>query len=341
MQNTDNNHSDSPIKAPFFIEQVQADGQLISRHRFTQLPITIGRGYDNDLILDDPYIQANQVSVALDDAGRFLVQGCSGDDAITFQNTPQSECHPEAGQWQIGQTHLRLRHAGFAVSPAMFQERRSQDAANVDAQALSWQPTLLSVLAFAAATFFTLWVHGTASIDKLEIAMGLLGMFALLSLWAGAWALLTKVVGKHQAKFKTHIVIAVIASLILFVWPWVSGALAYALSLPVLTQYSMHVIVLVSAVMIYWHLKTVKPALAVRSLPIVASLAVLVSALLIWNNVENYGKAADEQFMSDLFPPSIRLTANQPADDFIDTAKVFKAGLDAASKEAIEELEAY
>jgi len=47
------------VKPPYFVELLTRDKHLKTRHRFEQLPIRIGRSYDNDLILDDPYIAPN------------------------------------------------------------------------------------------------------------------------------------------------------------------------------------------------------------------------------------------------------------------------------------------
>ena len=43
---------------PWFIETLARNGDVLHRHRVERLPIRIGRGYDNDYILDDvtPYL---------------------------------------------------------------------------------------------------------------------------------------------------------------------------------------------------------------------------------------------------------------------------------------------
>ena len=42
-------------------------------HRLDALPLTIGRGLSNDIILDDPYLDANHARIALDEAGGVAI----------------------------------------------------------------------------------------------------------------------------------------------------------------------------------------------------------------------------------------------------------------------------
>jgi hypothetical protein len=50
------------MKAPYFVEILARNGDVLHRHRLQQLPIRIGRGYDNDVILDDAHSAASHAS---------------------------------------------------------------------------------------------------------------------------------------------------------------------------------------------------------------------------------------------------------------------------------------
>jgi hypothetical protein len=43
------------MSGPWFIETLARNGDVLHRHRVDALPIRLGRGYDNDFILDDDY----------------------------------------------------------------------------------------------------------------------------------------------------------------------------------------------------------------------------------------------------------------------------------------------
>jgi len=54
-----------PSSSPLWIEIVTRHGHLLQRHRFERDEVRIGRGYDNDLILDDPLIAQRPAPKAL------------------------------------------------------------------------------------------------------------------------------------------------------------------------------------------------------------------------------------------------------------------------------------
>ena len=57
-----------------WVEVLSRHRDIAARHRFTgaEATITIGRGYDNDLVLDDPYVAARHVRIRRDADGRLL-----------------------------------------------------------------------------------------------------------------------------------------------------------------------------------------------------------------------------------------------------------------------------
>ncbi len=56
-------------EAAIWIEVLSRHGDVGSRQRFTSTPITIGRAYDNDVVLDDPHVAAHHLRIVRSDAG--------------------------------------------------------------------------------------------------------------------------------------------------------------------------------------------------------------------------------------------------------------------------------
>src|SRR5213079_2538659 len=44
-----------------FVELFDRRGRLLARHRIERWPVTIGRAYSNDIIVDDPYVCPNHL----------------------------------------------------------------------------------------------------------------------------------------------------------------------------------------------------------------------------------------------------------------------------------------
>ena len=62
------------MKGPWFIETLARNGDVLHRHRVDSLPIRIGRGYDNDYILDDAYAAPYHAQVEAGEDGTLLLR---------------------------------------------------------------------------------------------------------------------------------------------------------------------------------------------------------------------------------------------------------------------------
>ncbi len=56
------------MKPPYYLEILAENGEVQQRQRIDALPIRIGRGYDNDFILDDAHTAARHAVIEDDGA---------------------------------------------------------------------------------------------------------------------------------------------------------------------------------------------------------------------------------------------------------------------------------
>ncbi|HEY1226492.1 MAG TPA: FHA domain-containing protein, partial [Ramlibacter sp.] len=73
------------MSGPWTIETLARNGDVLQRSRIDTLPIRIGRGYDNDLILDDDYVAASHALIELDPAGRLLLRDLGSRNGIVHR----------------------------------------------------------------------------------------------------------------------------------------------------------------------------------------------------------------------------------------------------------------
>ncbi|MGZ8288935.1 MAG: FHA domain-containing protein, partial [Telluria sp.] len=62
------------MKAPYFIETLARNGDVLHRHQVDGLPIRLGRGYDNDFILDDAHAAPRHAVIEPDSDGRLVLR---------------------------------------------------------------------------------------------------------------------------------------------------------------------------------------------------------------------------------------------------------------------------
>ncbi|MBC7859988.1 MAG: FHA domain-containing protein, partial [Burkholderiaceae bacterium] len=104
------------MKPPYFIETLARNGEVLSRQRVAGLPILLGRGYDNDCILDDAHIGANHAVIEPDAEGRLLLRDLGSKNGVVWRGRRHASIALEADTVvRLGQTHLRVRGADCPV----------------------------------------------------------------------------------------------------------------------------------------------------------------------------------------------------------------------------------
>jgi pSer/pThr/pTyr-binding forkhead associated (FHA) protein len=137
-----------------WVEILTRHRDVTARFRCAGPVVRIGRGYDNDVVLDDPYVAVNHVVVFRDDAGRLV-----GDDRgsvngmfLDRDRTRQERIVIDGERpIRIGHTYLRIREASHAVEPERAGRSESRAFPIVLAAALG-----VAILAIEVVT------HGSA-----------------------------------------------------------------------------------------------------------------------------------------------------------------------------------
>jgi hypothetical protein len=223
------------------LEIVRADGQR-TWHRIGAQPITLGRGFSNDLILDDPYVDARHARISCDDAGALQVEDLdSVNGVIAGEAGRLRRVVVWAGaEVRVGRTTLRFRDPNEDVAPALVDESPPAMAdVSSDAPALEpltapvsrdtavvlpdgrpgvarWMATtparLLVVVATTAAFAVNTWLGNATRSSASEVFGAALGIVTIAMVWAGLWSVAGRVV-VHRFHFTAHL--AVVSAVIL------------------------------------------------------------------------------------------------------------------------------
>ncbi|HKI96203.1 MAG TPA: FHA domain-containing protein [Gemmatimonadales bacterium] len=199
-----------------------------SWHRLAGEHLALGRAYDNDVVLDDPYVEAHHARIEPDGAGTFVlrdlgsVNGLVGADGVRRPEFPTT-----AGTTvRVGHTIIRFQDSDVPPAAAIPDRRGQRTGARLPA----WLDTPAAQLGISAgALVVILWLSwlGTyqrsATGDLTDLALGL--MFALI-LWAGIWSVAGRVV-THRFRFLGHLAIAFAALAVLAIWGTVSEWFAF------------------------------------------------------------------------------------------------------------------
>ena len=185
-----------------FIEVLDRRGRLVGRHRIERWPVTIGRAYSNDVIVDDPYVCPRHLRLVRDGDEGIIAEDLGSVNGVRAEpnGTPSARLAVGlGGRIRIGNTVLRLRRSDVDV-PAALEQHHDGHASRLFTStpiALAWWLVIPLVVwqryLFHAFERTRLWETA---------GMGIM-LVVMVSAWAAAWSLVNRVVG-HEWRFPAH-----------------------------------------------------------------------------------------------------------------------------------------
>lgn len=234
------------------ILEVRDPNGVSTLHRLNSPSITIGRALSNDIILDDPYVDARHAEIVADEAGGLELQDTGSVNGIYVGDTrARTTVSIQAGvAVRVGRSTLKFRDINEAVAPALvdglhaLSERPAQRTFVPTTPKWQW-----AILGTACAVFLVnYWLGSTARDGWTPAISGTIGVFIALSLWSVIWGAATRGADR-KLNFMRHLVIASTATLALFLlfligdysqflFPGAEGLLAF----PVLSMLAVSVV---------------------------------------------------------------------------------------------------
>ncbi|TFW31673.1 FHA domain-containing protein [Massilia horti] len=309
------------MKGPFFIETLARSGDVLHRHQVAALPIRLGRGYDNDYIVDDDYAAPRHAVIDADEQGRLVIRDLGSRNGIVHGGRRHDSVVLTGDTVvRVGHTSLRVRPSDFAVAPEL-----------VDRTMHGWEgalPGSAGIILAGAVSLFLMWLGDTQQFQLVRYLLALAAGLGAALLWSGIWALGNRLFERH-ARLGRHLFIFGCGVAAITLYQQVSNALGYAFSIEPFTRYGSHVVIALLAGIVYFHLATVKPRKQRRWAWTCLALAVAGSGLALITNVQRNGRIADELYMSVLLPPSMRASPDREIDEYMKQVGAMKRQLDA------------
>jgi hypothetical protein len=178
-------------------------GGVRTRIRLDALPLRIGRALDNDLILDDPYADAQHAQITRAENGDLVVEDTGSINGVILAGglrVTRAAVGPGM-EIRVGRSLLRLRDPAQPVPPAL------PDAVSAASLDTRWaaRPRVQVAFSLIAVAILALagWLDSyerSAAEDAFTSALGFATMGAL---WAGIWAVAGRIV-VHRFRFFAH-----------------------------------------------------------------------------------------------------------------------------------------
>lgn len=298
----------------------------LARQRIDGAALTLGRAWDNDVVLDDPHVAAHHLRLARGDDGRWTAEDLGSRNGVFVDGRRTARATLEPGsELRLGQTVVRLHGAGDAVAP---EQPLPQHGA-------AWPAALACIALLFALELAGLWLNEIGEPKLIRYLTPLLTIAAVVAAWTCAWSVLSRVFDGH-AQVGRHLRIVGAGLLAFSLWQQLAEFGAFALSWPALAQGTYVVGWLLFAAICFAHLRVVGRSfvpLKAAAVLALAGLGITMQTLKQSDWRATYGRA---EVLQRLEPPWMRVVAPQPEGAFFDGSAALQAKLDAARSEAAE-----
>jgi hypothetical protein len=302
-----------------WVEILTRSGQVTARYRCAGPALSIGRAYNNDVIVDDPTVAPDHLRVTQSDDGAILVEAINESTAFTIRGERRERSLIDGNTvLRIGHTALRIRDETYAVpAAAMMVEPKPR-----------WIELSALIVVALLINGATLWLNEIAEPKFSRYVAGMVGLGAAVLLWSGLWALVSRIFA-GAARFPRHLAIASGAFLVYTVYTILAEALAFSLSSgPIFGNVATGFGVILG-VACFLHLQVIAPSHAPVKAGIIAVLVVAGIAAQLANRAEQVKNGAQPYIAETTFPPAFRLAGPKSGDQFFAAVDGLREKLDA------------
>ena len=316
-----------------FLEVLEGDA-VHARHRLDRFPVTVGRGYFNDVILDDPKVSAAHLRLERLEDGSVVLRDVGSQNG-TFRVEPWAPLAEltlsQDSRVQVGDTVLRFRGRGYDVPHTLVAE-----APVAPQQRLFERPQAFIVAMGAAvlASVLSTFLLSYERTDWGDMLFSVLLPAALALFWAGGWSIASRI-ARRQFHYRAH---AAIGSLVLMgsiCLPAVLTVLGFSFSLgAVIPWVSMIGYLGLMGWGLFWHLRYVTRWDSRRLGAMVAAVVLGFGLLSQAQNLlgrEEFTTVLN--FPRTLMPASFRLVPASSMDEFFEETAELQEEVDKLARE--------
>lgn len=316
-----------------FLEVLEGDA-VHTRHRLERFPVTVGRGYANDVILDDPKVSPAHLRIERTEDGALMVRDMGSRNG-TFRMEPWARLAEmtlaQDARVMVGDTVLRFRGRGYEVPEALAAEAPVGPRQRIFERP---QTFLASLGAAMAASLISSYLTSYDKTDWGELLFSMLLPTALALAWAGAWSIASRI-ARRQFHYRAH---GAIGSLVLLGFISIPGfMMILSFTLGWEATHQLLALSLYMALVgwgLFWHLRYVtrwdSRRLGAMVTAVVLGFGTLIQAQALLGN-EDFSTSL--QFPRSLLPASFRLVPASTVDEFFQETVDLQKQVDELAKE--------
>jgi hypothetical protein len=308
-----------------WVEVLSRHHDVLARYRCDGHEARVGRAYDNDVVLDDPYVAPHHLRIVRDDAGTLYAEDLGSVNGLYTADGDERQTRvPLDGQrvLRLGRSLIRVRAPEFAVAPERVTER----------QVRTWPLIAALSLVVIGLAALELWLNETRESQPSRYFLPILGVALVVLVWTTGWTVLSRIF-TGVGHFERHLLIALGGLLAFFLFDELSDYGAFGLSSRALAEYAYVGNWVLFAALCFVHLRAMGPRRVRMKAGAVAALAVLAIAAQSVSRTEESSLVGQQSYLQGLKPPMFRLKRAQTLDAFLGDTDRVKSAVDKARTE--------
>jgi hypothetical protein len=311
-----------------WVEILSRHREIAARFRIASPEARIGRGYDNDVIVDDPYVAAHHLRVFRDETGQLVAEDMGSANGIFLDGSKSRLARIVIDGKQpirIGQTFLRVREMNHEVEHERVAHPERPILPIAVAAALG-----VAVLGIDA---LNIWLTQTSEPRALSYLAPLLAIAATLLAWVGIWALLSRIFS-GRSRFLRNLLIALAGIFAFSLYDEFARFSAFASTWSTASTYQYVAVWSILATVCFLHLREVGSARLVLKGALVTTLLAIAIAVQTLQQSEAFSDSGRENKTRLLMPPALRLVPLRDESAFFGEIARLKARLDSDRTQA-------
>ena len=304
------------MEALAVVDVLDRHGAVIHRDRLFSMPAIIGRGFESDVLLDDPHVAAQHLRLDVVEGGSFVLTDMGTHNGFSI---PARSRQPDAGTTgicagetiRLGHSQIRIWHPNSTVSDELPIGKTAKDRR-------WWSSVTWMVLALCLVGSSP-WIELTGPNRNGVISMTLFGTAIGLLLWSGLWWLSTRST-QIAGSYLSHLFVAA-NTLCLATLGFIATNTAF-FAFDLYRFGVSHVAEVVAGVLIalgvYRHLRLVsrksRMVLGIVSIVVVTAVLVPITYTSKQDDLEKVGLL---NIPTTLYPPWVRIANGVTPEEFV------------------------
>lgn len=310
-----------------YIEIFSRTGKIKRRIPVRQMGLRLGRSYDNDIILDDPYICPHHASFQWEE-GKLVVRDLGSINGLIAENQSNRVKIIQLASGdrvRVGRTILRFCGADLPVAKTLVERSLLRPLKFIE------HPLSLTFIYFCMMTYAALnfYLDSSIKFDSLKFAFSMLVVAAAIIVWSAFWAFASRLI-LHRWNFLIHCGIACLGLIAFSFLEVFSSYVCFAFGVDyILPLFGSVGYALLTALLIYFQLRYVSHVAPFQLLKASIGIAVTIVGLLVGiNYLEQQNYNAFPRYSVTLKSPAFKLVESNSSELFFNLSDDFKKSVD-------------